>query len=58
MQQQDQRYSSYSNEDLAPVPTSERKWGVWNFIALWVSMSICIPTYPRPRKAPSFRAEI
>ncbi|MDD5198424.1 MAG: NCS1 family nucleobase:cation symporter-1 [Terrimicrobiaceae bacterium] len=33
------------NPDLAPVPASGRKWGVWNFAALWVSMAACIPTY-------------
>src|SRR5471030_576216 len=34
-----------SNDDLAPVPVSKRTWGTWNFAALWVSMSACIPTY-------------
>src|SRR5579871_319208 len=33
------------NEDLAPVPSSRRKWGVLSFAALWISMSACIPTY-------------
>lgn len=33
------------NEDLAPVPTSARRWGVGNFAALWISMAACIPTY-------------
>ena len=33
------------NKDLAPVPLSQRKWGVLSFAALWVSMSACIPTY-------------
>jgi NCS1 family nucleobase:cation symporter-1 len=33
------------NADLAPVPASGRKWGVWNFAALWISMAACIPTY-------------
>jgi NCS1 family nucleobase:cation symporter-1 len=36
---------SYTNEDLAPVPASERTWKMSNYIALWVSMSLCIPTY-------------
>ena len=35
----------YSNEDLAAVPESARTWGTWNFAALWISMSLCIPTY-------------
>src|SRR5262245_51535584 len=33
------------NDDLAPVPQSGRKWGMWSFAALWISMSACIPTY-------------
>ena len=33
------------NADLAPVPTAERTWSVWNYAALWISMSACIPTY-------------
>lgn len=34
-----------SNKDLAPVPESLRTWGTWNYAALWISMSLCIPTY-------------
>jgi nucleobase:cation symporter-1, NCS1 family len=37
--------SSLINEDLAPVPASRRTWGTWNYAALWISMSLCIPTY-------------
>lgn len=37
--------SSLINEDLAPIPPSGRKWGTWNYAALWISMSLCIPTY-------------
>ena len=37
--------SSLINEDLAPVPFEKRKWGTWNYAALWISMSLCIPTY-------------
>ena len=33
------------NEDLAPVPQNKRTWGTWNYAALWISMSLCIPTY-------------
>jgi NCS1 family nucleobase:cation symporter-1 len=36
---------SLVNEDLAPVPVSKRSWGTWNYAALWISMSLCIPTY-------------
>lgn len=37
--------SSLYNEDLAPVPQQKRTWGTWNFASLWISMSMCIPTY-------------
>jgi nucleobase:cation symporter-1, NCS1 family len=37
--------SNLINEDLAPVPPEKRKWGTWNYAALWISMSLCIPTY-------------
>jgi len=37
--------TSLYNEDLAPIPQEKRKWGTWNYAALWVSMSLCIPTY-------------
>ena len=36
---------SLINEDLAPVPPEKRRWGTWNYAALWISMSLCIPTY-------------
>ncbi|NOT34265.1 MAG: NCS1 family nucleobase:cation symporter-1 [Candidatus Eisenbacteria bacterium] len=34
-----------SNSDLAPVPASKRTWNWWHFCALWIGMSVCIPTY-------------
>jgi len=37
--------SSLINEDLAPIPLDKRKWGTWNYAALWVSMALCIPSY-------------
>ena len=37
--------SSLLNEDLAPIPQEKRTWGTWNYAALWISMSLCIPTY-------------
>ena len=37
--------NSLINEDLAPIPQQKRKWGTWNYAALWISMSLCIPTY-------------
>jgi nucleobase:cation symporter-1, NCS1 family len=36
---------SYTNEDLAAVGPDKRTWTTWNFAALWISMSLCIPTY-------------
>ncbi len=41
----DVRESRLYNEDLAPVPQSRRSWGMWHIAALWVGMSVCIPTY-------------
>jgi len=35
----------YYSEDLAPIPADKRSWGTWNYAALWISMSLCIPTY-------------
>ncbi len=37
--------SSLYSEDLAAVPESKRTWNTWNYTALWISMSLCIPTY-------------
>ena len=37
--------ASLINEDLAPIPQNKRTWGTWNYAALWISMSLCIPTY-------------
>ena len=37
--------SGLYSDDLAPVPAERRTWRWWNFAALWVSMSACIPTY-------------
>jgi len=39
------RSSSLYNEDLAPVPTERRSWGTYNYAALWIAMSVNIPTY-------------
>lgn len=36
---------SLSNPDLAPVPADKRNWSMWNIAALWIGMSVCIPTY-------------
>jgi NCS1 family nucleobase:cation symporter-1 len=33
------------NEDIAPTKVSKRSWSTYNIAALWVGMSVCIPTY-------------
>ena len=33
------------NEDIAPTKVSQRTWGTYNIAALWIGMSVCIPTY-------------
>lgn len=37
--------SQYYNDDLAPTKLNERTWTTYNIAALWVGMSVCIPTY-------------
>src|ERR1700722_11845349 len=39
------RSSELYNEDLAPVSPERRTWGTYNYAALWISMSVNIPTY-------------
>ena len=33
------------NHDMAPTKVHERTWNKWHVTALWVGMSICVPTY-------------
>lgn len=33
------------NDDLAPTRISQRTWGTYHIAALWIGMSVCIPTY-------------
>jgi nucleobase:cation symporter-1, NCS1 family len=33
------------NKDLAPIPRERRRWRTYNYAALWVAMSVNIPTY-------------
>lgn len=40
-----EQHASLHSDDLAPVPLSERKWGLWSMAALWISMAACVPTY-------------
>src|SRR6202045_27948 len=37
--------SSLYNKDLAPVSSDRRTWRTYNYAALWISMSVNIPTY-------------
>ncbi|HLZ90401.1 MAG TPA: NCS1 family nucleobase:cation symporter-1 [Candidatus Acidoferrum sp.] len=37
--------SSLYNKDLAPISMERRTWGTYNYAALWISMSVNIPTY-------------
>ncbi len=37
--------SSLYNKDLAPVHPERRRWRTYNYAALWISMSVNIPTY-------------
>ncbi|HKW56223.1 MAG TPA: NCS1 family nucleobase:cation symporter-1 [Candidatus Acidoferrum sp.] len=36
---------SLYNKDLAPVPLERRTWTAYSYAALWISMSVNIPTY-------------
>ncbi|WP_106477380.1 NCS1 family nucleobase:cation symporter-1 [Phytohalomonas tamaricis] len=33
------------NHDIAPTRLTERSWTKWHIAALWVGLSICVPTY-------------
>ncbi len=37
--------SGLINEDLAPVSADRRTWSAMHFMALWVGMCVCIPSY-------------
>src|SRR6201987_3164542 len=39
------RDSTLYNKDLAPVAAGRRGWTTYNYAALWISMSVNIPTY-------------
>lgn len=41
----DLRASPRYNEDIAPTKVESRTWNTWHIAALWVGMSICVPTY-------------
>ena len=37
--------SSLYNVDLAPTCISNRTWTIYSYVALWMGMSFCVPTY-------------
>ena len=39
------RDSALYNPDLAPVAQARRHWTTYAYAALWISMSVNIPTY-------------
>ncbi|WP_299079540.1 NCS1 family nucleobase:cation symporter-1 [uncultured Paraglaciecola sp.] len=43
--QQDVQDSPLYNQDIAPTKIAQRTWHKGNVAALWVGMSICVPTY-------------
>ena len=42
---EDVRNSPLYNQDIAPTKIAQRTWHKGNVAALWVGMSICVPTY-------------
>jgi NCS1 family nucleobase:cation symporter-1 len=37
--------SKYYNTDLAPTSLSERNWNTYHIAALWIGMSVCLPSF-------------
>ncbi|WP_330460644.1 NCS1 family nucleobase:cation symporter-1 [Streptomyces sp. NBC_00820] len=37
--------SRFANADLVPVAIERRTWGTYNYLALWVGMAHCIPSW-------------
>jgi nucleobase:cation symporter-1, NCS1 family len=35
----------YANAELLPTTLAERKWTTYNYVALWMGMAHCIPSY-------------
>jgi NCS1 family nucleobase:cation symporter-1 len=35
----------FANGDLLPVPLEKRRWTTYNYMALWIGMSHCIPSW-------------
>ncbi len=42
---EDVSLSPYYSNDMAPTTWAQRKWGLKDIAALWISMSACVPTY-------------
>ncbi len=38
-------HSPLINPDIAPTKIAQRTWGTYHIAALWIGMSVCIPTY-------------
>ncbi len=41
----DVSHAAYHSPDMAPTTLAQRKWGLRDIAALWISMAACIPTY-------------
>ncbi|MDR2089929.1 MAG: NCS1 family nucleobase:cation symporter-1 [Clostridiales Family XIII bacterium] len=37
--------SKYYNKDLSPTSLSERNWSTYHIAALWIGMSVCLPSF-------------
>jgi nucleobase:cation symporter-1, NCS1 family len=37
--------SRFANQDLLPTPLANRRWGMYNYTALWIGMAHNIPSY-------------
>ena len=37
--------NAYYNADLAPTKLEEREWNTYHIAALWIGMSVCLPSY-------------
>ncbi|MGH7725156.1 MAG: NCS1 family nucleobase:cation symporter-1 [Candidatus Eiseniibacteriota bacterium] len=35
----------YANPDISPTSPAQRTWNTYHIAALWIGMSVCIPTY-------------
>src|ERR1041385_5000785 len=42
---EDLGHSAYYSADMAPTTRAQRKWGLKDIAALWISMAACVTTY-------------